>query len=81
MGVASKAGDWVFRAFTAGLGVATIYLGATFSVNVYRGLKWHNAQAEHGSIYGFVNKLSQFEALCTFLVNLGTFPFKDWDAE
>ncbi|RAL48150.1 hypothetical protein DM860_005574 [Cuscuta australis] len=45
MGVASKAGDWAFKAFTAGLGVATVYLGATFSVNVYRGLKWHNSQA------------------------------------
>ncbi|KAF5929877.1 hypothetical protein HYC85_000096 [Camellia sinensis] len=30
--VASKAGDWAFKAFTAGLGVATIYLAATFSV-------------------------------------------------
>ncbi|CAL5351084.1 unnamed protein product [Camellia sinensis] len=38
MGVASKAGCWAFKAITAGLGVATIYLAATFSVNVYRGL-------------------------------------------
>ncbi|KAJ0048293.1 hypothetical protein Pint_15354 [Pistacia integerrima] len=45
MGVASKAGDLIFKAFTAGLGVATIYLTATFSVNVYRGLAWHNAQS------------------------------------
>lgn len=45
MGVASKAGDLVFKAFTAGLGVATIYLTATFSVHVYRGLAWHNAQS------------------------------------
>ncbi|KAL7232168.1 hypothetical protein ACSBR2_010230 [Camellia fascicularis] len=45
MGVASKAGDWAFKAFTAGLGVATIYLAATFSVNVYCGLSWHNAQS------------------------------------
>ncbi|KAI7987173.1 60S ribosomal protein L32-1 [Camellia lanceoleosa] len=33
MGVASKAGDWAFKAFTVGLGVATIYLATTFSVN------------------------------------------------
>ncbi|KAL7213432.1 hypothetical protein ACSBR2_016038 [Camellia fascicularis] len=33
MGVANKAGVWAFKAFTAGLGVATIYLAATFSVN------------------------------------------------
>jgi hypothetical protein len=45
MGIASKAGDWTFKAFTAGLGVTTIYLAATFSVNVYRGLSWHNAQS------------------------------------
>ncbi|KAJ6888597.1 hypothetical protein NC652_029623 [Populus alba x Populus x berolinensis] len=45
MGIASKAGDWTFKAFTAGLGVATIYLATTFSVNVYRGLSWHNAQS------------------------------------
>ncbi|KAM7471356.1 hypothetical protein LguiA_009539 [Lonicera macranthoides] len=46
MGVASKTGDLVFKAFTAGLGVATLYLTATFSVNVYRGLSWHNAQTK-----------------------------------
>ncbi|KGN64278.1 hypothetical protein Csa_014049 [Cucumis sativus] len=46
MGAASKAGDWAFKAFTAGLGVATIYLTATFSVNVYRGLSWHKAQSK-----------------------------------
>lgn len=45
MGIASKAGDLAFKAFAAGLGVATIYLTATFSVNVYRGLAWHNAQS------------------------------------
>ncbi|KAI8543536.1 hypothetical protein RHMOL_Rhmol08G0226200 [Rhododendron molle] len=45
MGVVSKAGDWTFKAFTAGLGLATIYLAATFSANVYRGLSWHNAQS------------------------------------
>ncbi|KAF9624689.1 hypothetical protein IFM89_012982 [Coptis chinensis] len=43
-GAASKVGDWAFKAFTGGLGVVTIYLTATFSVNVYRGLSWHNAQ-------------------------------------
>ncbi|XAR65425.1 hypothetical protein NMG60_11009554 [Bertholletia excelsa] len=46
MGFSSKAGDLAFKAFTAGLGVATIYLAATFSVNVYRGLSWHSAQAK-----------------------------------
>ncbi|KAG2327958.1 hypothetical protein Bca52824_010686 [Brassica carinata] len=45
MGIVSKAGEWSFKAFTAGLGFATIYLTATFSVNVYRGLSWHNAQS------------------------------------
>nr|DAD34733.1 TPA_asm: hypothetical protein HUJ06_005373 [Nelumbo nucifera] len=46
MAIAGKVGDWAFKAFTAGLGVATIYLTATFSVNVYRGLAWHNAQSK-----------------------------------
>ncbi|KAF5792785.1 hypothetical protein HanRHA438_Chr09g0422091 [Helianthus annuus] len=46
MGLINKAGDLTFKAFTLGLGVATIYLGATFSVNVYRGLAWHNAQSK-----------------------------------
>ncbi|PKI63162.1 hypothetical protein CRG98_016347 [Punica granatum] len=46
MGLASKAGDWAFKAFTAGLGIATVYLAGTFSVNVYRGLSWHNAQSK-----------------------------------
>ncbi|CAN4099335.1 unnamed protein product [Withania somnifera] len=45
MGGASKAVDLVFKAFASGLGVATIYLTATFSVNVYRGLSWHKAQS------------------------------------
>uniref|UniRef100_A0A0D3BHX7 Uncharacterized protein n=1 Tax=Brassica oleracea var. oleracea TaxID=109376 RepID=A0A0D3BHX7_BRAOL len=45
MGIVTKAGDWSFKAFTAGLGLATIYLTTTFSVNVYRGLSWHNAQS------------------------------------
>ncbi|KAF6150107.1 hypothetical protein GIB67_035717 [Kingdonia uniflora] len=40
----SKVGDLAFKTFTAGLGVATIYLTGTFSVNVYRGLAWHKAQ-------------------------------------
>ncbi|CAL5407999.1 unnamed protein product [Camellia sinensis] len=50
MGVASKAGDWAFKAFTAGLGVATIYLAATFSVNVYRGLSWLATQNSFGGL-------------------------------
>jgi hypothetical protein len=41
MGIVTRAGDWSFKAFTAGLGLATIYLTATFSFNVYRGLSWH----------------------------------------
>jgi len=45
MGIVTRAGDWSFKAFTAGLGLATIYLTATFSFNVYRGLSWHNAQS------------------------------------
>ncbi|KAG5602369.1 hypothetical protein H5410_033739 [Solanum commersonii] len=45
MGAASKAGDLVFKAFVGVLGVTTIYLTATFSVNVYRGLSWHKAQS------------------------------------
>ncbi|CAN0903215.1 hypothetical protein LINGRAHAP2_LOCUS22436 [Linum grandiflorum] len=45
MGIGSKAADWTFKGFTAALGVATIYLTATFSVNVYRGLSWHKAQS------------------------------------
>ncbi|MCL7028452.1 hypothetical protein MKW94_029781 [Papaver nudicaule] len=42
--VAGKVGDLAFKAFTAGLGVATIYLTATFSANVYTGISWHKAQ-------------------------------------
>lgn len=45
MGIVSKTGDWAFKAFTAGLGLTTIYLAGTFSVNVYRGLAWHNSQS------------------------------------
>ncbi|PRQ16041.1 hypothetical protein RchiOBHm_Chr7g0179931 [Rosa chinensis] len=44
MGIVAKAGDWAFKAFTAGLGVTTIYLTGTFSLNVYRGIAWHKAQ-------------------------------------
>ncbi|ESW27370.1 hypothetical protein PHAVU_003G196000 [Phaseolus vulgaris] len=46
MGIAGKVGDYAFKAFTATLGFTTIYLTATFSVNVYRGLSWHNAQTK-----------------------------------
>ncbi|KAL7183359.1 hypothetical protein ACSBR2_025711 [Camellia fascicularis] len=68
MGVASKAGDWAFKAFTAGLGVATIYLAATFSVNVYCGLSWHNAQSptKPGTpISKFILRLVVESSLCT----------------
>ncbi|GAB2269898.1 hypothetical protein Dimus_004817 [Dionaea muscipula] len=44
MGAGRKMGDWAFKGVTAALGIATIYLGVTFSVNVYRGLAWHNSQ-------------------------------------
>jgi hypothetical protein len=37
--------DVAFKALTAGLGVATLYLAGTFSVNVYRGLSWHSEQS------------------------------------
>ncbi|CAN1179830.1 hypothetical protein LINPERPRIM_LOCUS12360 [Linum perenne] len=46
MGIVSKAADWTFKGFTAALGVTTIYLTATFSVNVYRGLAWHKTQSK-----------------------------------
>lgn len=46
MSTAGKIGDWAFKAFSAGLGVATVYLTATFSVNVYRGIAWHKAQTK-----------------------------------
>ncbi|CAL4936815.1 unnamed protein product [Urochloa decumbens] len=39
-------GDLAFKALTAGLGVATLYLAGTFSVNVYRGLSWHSEQSK-----------------------------------
>ncbi|KAI0497073.1 hypothetical protein KFK09_023401 [Dendrobium nobile] len=39
-------GDVAYKAFTAGLGAATIYLAVTFSINVYRGLSWHTSQSK-----------------------------------
>ncbi|XP_019247747.1 PREDICTED: uncharacterized protein LOC109227154 [Nicotiana attenuata] len=51
MGVVGKAGDWAFKAFSAGLGVATIFFAASFSLNVYRGLSWHNRQTEYVLTY------------------------------
>ncbi|KAJ4755176.1 hypothetical protein LUZ62_089581 [Rhynchospora pubera] len=44
--MAGRVGDVAFKALTAGLGIATIYLAATFSVNVYRGFSWHSAQTK-----------------------------------
>nr|GLL18562.1 hypothetical protein T459_29898 [Ipomoea trifida] len=44
MGIASKAGDWVFKIFTVGLGGATIFFAANLSLNVYRGKKWNTAR-------------------------------------
>jgi hypothetical protein len=43
--MARRVADVAFKALTAGLGVATIYLTATFSINVYRGFSWHSAQS------------------------------------
>lgn len=43
--MAGRVLDVAFKALTAGLGVATIYLTVTFSVNVYRGFTWHSAQS------------------------------------
>nr|KYP35605.1 putative GTP-binding protein C02F5.3 [Cajanus cajan] len=34
MGIAGRVGDYAFKAFTATLGIATIYLTATLSVNI-----------------------------------------------
>ncbi|CAD5173515.1 unnamed protein product [Musa acuminata subsp. malaccensis] len=41
----STVGDVAYKALTAALGAATLYLGATFSVNLYRGISWHSAQS------------------------------------
>uniref|UniRef100_A0A453MB30 Uncharacterized protein n=2 Tax=Triticeae TaxID=147389 RepID=A0A453MB30_AEGTS len=38
--------DTAFKALTAGLGVATLYLAGSFSFNVYRGLAWHSEQSK-----------------------------------
>ncbi|KMZ59105.1 hypothetical protein ZOSMA_6G00330 [Zostera marina] len=38
--------DFGFKALVAGLGITTVYMTVTFSVNVYRGLSWHNAQTK-----------------------------------
>ncbi|CAN6297214.1 unnamed protein product, partial [Urochloa humidicola] len=38
--------DLAFKALTAGLGVATLYLAGTFSVNLYRGISWHSEQSK-----------------------------------
>ncbi|CAB4311281.1 unnamed protein product [Prunus armeniaca] len=64
MGIVSKAGDWAFKAFTAGLGITTIYLTATFSANVYKGLAWHNAQScgPHQPLPIVVNPSHVYEA-------------------
>ncbi|KAL1371587.1 hypothetical protein HN51_001815 [Arachis hypogaea] len=46
MGLGGKVGDYAFKAFTATLGATTLYLTATFSVNLYRGFVWHNSQTK-----------------------------------
>ncbi|KAL1334036.1 hypothetical protein HN51_062923 [Arachis hypogaea] len=46
MGIGGRVGDYAFKAFTATLGATTLYLTATFSVNLYRGFVWHNSQTK-----------------------------------
>ncbi|GLJ43041.1 hypothetical protein SUGI_0893430 [Cryptomeria japonica] len=41
-----KAGDIAFKAFTGALGVISVYLVANFSINLYNGISWHNAQTK-----------------------------------
>ncbi|KOM33214.1 hypothetical protein LR48_Vigan01g277000 [Vigna angularis] len=67
MGVAGKVGDYAFKTFTAALGFTTIYLTATFSVNVYRGLSWHNAQTVPSASL-FLPPI--FRNLCVYFVYL-----------
>lgn len=80
MGAASKAGDLLFKAFVGGLGVTTIYLTATFSVNVYRGLSWHKAQSVTSTI---PYKQSSVWLLVVFLFggkpNCGIFSCDAWE--
>ncbi|KAJ6882135.1 hypothetical protein NC651_028674 [Populus alba x Populus x berolinensis] len=75
MGIASKAGDWTFKAFTAGLGVATIYLATTFSVNVYRGLSWHNAQSLNASMKEYLERLFHNSPISFELAQVAMFCF------
>ncbi|EPS67013.1 hypothetical protein M569_07764 [Genlisea aurea] len=46
MAAAGGVGDWLFKSFTAGLGIATVYLTANLSINVFRGFAWHSAQSK-----------------------------------
>ncbi|WOK99823.1 hypothetical protein Cni_G08535 [Canna indica] len=42
----SSVGDVAYKAVVASLGAATLYLGGLFSVNLYRGFSWFNAQSK-----------------------------------
>lgn len=54
MGMASKtAGDWAFTALTTGLAGGTLYFAWACSVNIYRGLSWHNAHVLSLSLCNF----------------------------
>ncbi|KAL3835143.1 hypothetical protein ACJIZ3_009879 [Penstemon smallii] len=64
MAATSTIGNWAFKAFTAGLGVATIYLTATFSVNVYRGIAWHSAQSTSRSPCDATSTTGDVERMC-----------------
>ncbi|KAL0910645.1 hypothetical protein M5K25_021647 [Dendrobium thyrsiflorum] len=66
-------GDVAYKAFTAGLGAATIYLAFTFSINVYRGLSWHTSQSVRFS-FRILFFVSLFELVSTaFLAVLASF--------
>ncbi|KEH31869.1 transmembrane protein, putative [Medicago truncatula] len=62
MGIAGKIGDYTFKAFTATLGITTIYLTGTFSVNVYKGLAWHKAQSV--TLFLSLNAFYLIQLLC-----------------
>ncbi|GJN22822.1 hypothetical protein PR202_gb10421 [Eleusine coracana subsp. coracana] len=63
-----KAADVAFKALTAGLGFATLYLAGTFSINVYRGLSWHSEQSIDSWILPlFCYKWMKFEGMSTIV--------------
>ncbi|KAG6523054.1 hypothetical protein ZIOFF_020213 [Zingiber officinale] len=50
----ASAGDIVFKGLTAALGATTLYLAATFSINLYRGISWHTAQSVSLLLFLFI---------------------------